>query len=102
MGHIPGMDRSGIGIGYYGTHNGSDTTPVRSDVRKFDYIRRRHEMKSLKKMEREARLKWLTTMSLTVEHAHKAGIPATEIMIAVMNGLGINPSEEEGSSASER
>lgn len=46
-------------------------------------------MKSLKKMEQEARVTWLANLALTIEHANKAGVPKMEIMMAVLNGLGV-------------
>ena len=53
-------------------------------------------MKSLKKMEKEARLTWLANLSLTIEHANKAGVPKREIMMAVLNGLGVGTDNAAG------
>lgn len=51
-------------------------------------------MKSMKRIAREARLRWLANLSITVENANKGGVPAQEILMAVMNGLGLNGTAE--------
>ncbi len=48
----------------------------------------------MKRIAREARLRWLANLAITVENANKGGVPAQEILMAVMNGLGLNGTAE--------